>query len=212
MIKDKYIKIYNEFISQLWIYAKSVRILAKGYLAILLVTPLILQEILDLIKEALNKTNPEYDIVIKRLHLYYEMTLVTFGIDRKRNLIIQFPIFMQPYTQQPLILYKLKTVPVPIVDKNTKANSYTELQIKKPYIALNSETYIHKQQQELATCKRIGYEFYCEELFIARHKLIHSCKSAIYFNLDKDTIKRNCDFIFYFNKMEITLMVLDRGN
>ena len=74
------------------------------------------------------------------------MKLVTFGIDRKRNLIRQFPIFMQPYKQQPfisLILFQLETVPVPIIDKNTKANSYTELQIKKHYIALNSETYIN---------------------------------------------------------------------
>ena len=66
--------------------------------------------------------------------------------------------------------------------------------------------------QELTTCKRIGYEFYCEELFVVRHKSIHSCKRAIYFNLDKDTIKRNCDFIVYFNKMDITPAVLDRGN
>ena len=80
-IKDKYIKICNEFISQLLIYAKAVRILAKGYLPILLVTPLKLQENLDLVKEALIKTNPEYDIVIKRLHLYYNMKLVTFGVD-----------------------------------------------------------------------------------------------------------------------------------
>ena len=92
------------------------------------------------------------------------------------------------------------------------ANSYTKLQIKKPYITLNSETYINVWQQELATCKRIGYEFYCEELFVVRHKSIHSCESAIYFDLDKDTINRNCDFIFYFNKMDITLMVLDGGN
>ena len=62
-------------------------------------TPLKLQEILDLVKEAIIKTNPEYDIVIKRLHLYYNMQLVAFGTDRKRNLIIQFPIFVQPYTQ-----------------------------------------------------------------------------------------------------------------
>ena len=106
-------------------------------------TPLKLQEILDSVKEALIKTNPEYDIVIKRLHLYYDMKLVTFGIDRERNLIIQFPIFVQPYMQQLLILYQLETVPVPIVDKNTKANLYTELQIKKLYIALNSEMYIN---------------------------------------------------------------------
>ena len=51
------------------------------------------------------------------------MKLVTFGIDRKRNLIIQFPICVQPYTQQPSILYQLETVPV--IDKNTKANTYT---------------------------------------------------------------------------------------
>ena len=71
------------------------------------------------------------------------MKLVTFGIDRKRNLIIQFSIFVQPYMQQPLMLYQLETVTIPIVDKNTKAYSNTELQIKKPYIALNSETYIN---------------------------------------------------------------------
>ena len=124
-IKDKYIGIYNKFISQLHIYARAVRILAKGYLPISLITPLKLQEILSSIKETLIRANPDYDIVIKRLHLYYNMKLVTFGIDRKRNLVKQFPIFVQSYTQQPLILYQLETVPLPIVDKNTKADSYT---------------------------------------------------------------------------------------
>ena len=159
MIKDKYVKIYNEFILQLYIFAKAVRILAKGYLPISLVSPLKLMEILDLVKEALIKTNPNYEIMIKILHLYYDMKLVSFGIDRKRNPIIQFPVFVQPYAEQPLILYQLETVLVPIVDKNTKANSYTELKIKKPYIALNTETYINIGHQELATCKRIGFFF-----------------------------------------------------
>ena len=75
MIKDKCIEIYNEFILQLQIYAEAVRILAKGNLPISLVTPLKLQEILGSVKEALIKTNPEYDIVIKRLHSYYNMKL-----------------------------------------------------------------------------------------------------------------------------------------
>ena len=82
-IKDKYIEVYNEFISQLQIYAKVVRILAKGYLPISLIMPLKLQEILNSVKETLTKSNPDYDIMIKRLHLYYDMKLVTFGIDRK---------------------------------------------------------------------------------------------------------------------------------
>ena len=61
-IKDKYIAIYNEFISQLQIYAKAVRILAKGYLGylpILFVTPLKLQQIISAVKDSLIKTNPD---------------------------------------------------------------------------------------------------------------------------------------------------------
>ena len=60
-MKDKYIEMYNEFISQLHIYAKAVRILAKGYLPISLITPLKLQEILNSIKEMLTNPNPDYD-------------------------------------------------------------------------------------------------------------------------------------------------------
>ena len=87
------------------------------------------------------------------------MLLVTFGIDKDKNIIVQFPIFIQPYTQQPLVLYQLEIVPVPILDQNDKVHSYMHLQMKKPYIALNSETYISLRQQELRTCKRIAYEF-----------------------------------------------------
>ena len=36
------------------------------------------------------KTKPDYDFIIKRLHLYYDMKLVTFGIDKDKNLIVQF--------------------------------------------------------------------------------------------------------------------------
>ena len=142
-IKEKYIAVFNEFIIQLHIYTKAVRILAKGYLPISLITMYKLQEIINLVKETLIKSNPIYDIVIKRLHLYYNMKLVTFGIDQDRNLITQFPIFVQLYTQQPLILYQLETVPLRIIDENSNAQSYTELKIRKPYIALNSETYIN---------------------------------------------------------------------
>ena len=134
------------------------------------------------------------------------MKLVMFSIDRKRNLIIQFPIFIQPYMQQLLILYQQETVPVPVIDKSTKANTYTQLQITKPYIALNTETYINIRQEEWATCKKIGYEFYFEELFVVRHKSRYSCKSAIYFGL------YNCEFKFYYNKTDVITTVLYGGN
>ena len=66
------------------------------------------------------------------------MRLVTFGIDKAKNQIVQFPVFIQTYAQQPLILYQLETVSVLIKDQNTQADSYTHLQIERPYIAQNS--------------------------------------------------------------------------
>ena len=140
------------------------------------------------------------------------MKLVTFGIDDQRKLIIQFPVFLQPYTQQHLTLYQMETVPVPIVDKNKQAQSYTYLKISKPYMALNSETYISLRTQELTTCKKIGYEFYCEELFVVKHSTKYSCKSSIYFDLDAEIIKENCEFQYYFNTTDVKLTVLNGGH
>ena len=98
------------------------------------------------------------------------------------------------------------------MDENIEAHSYTHLKVRKPYIALNSETYISPTHQELRSCKKIGNEFYCEELFIVKHKSSYSCESAIYFNLTIDVIRNNCDFNFHFNNTEITSTVLDGGD
>ena len=75
------------------------------------------------------------------------MKLVTFGIDNQWNLMVQFPVSVQPYTQKRLIMYQIETALVPILDENEQAHSYTELKIEKPYIALNEEMYIMVQTQ-----------------------------------------------------------------
>ena len=98
------------------------------------------------------------------------MKLVMVGIDNQKNLIIQFPIFVQPYTQTKMTLYQIETVRVSVLDTNYWAQSYTQLKIDRPYIALNEETYISLHPQELNTCKKIGYEYFCEELFVVKSK------------------------------------------
>ena len=93
--------------------------------------------------------------MLNRLYLYYDTKVVTFGIDSQKNLIIQFPVFVQPYMQTKLTLYQIETVPVPILDASNKIQSYTQLKIEKPYIALNDETYISICSQELTLVKEL---------------------------------------------------------
>ena len=92
MVREKYVKMYERFIAELKSYLKAIRVLSKGYLPITLIPPSKLQLILSQVKVALAKTNKDYDLVLSRL--------VTFGIDQDKNLIIQFPMFVQPYTNK----------------------------------------------------------------------------------------------------------------
>ena len=184
---------YEKFIAELRSSWKAIRILSKGYLPITLITPSKLGAILKQVQIAIAKTNQDYELVLNRLYLYYDMKLVTFGVDSQNNLIIQFPVFVQPYLQTKLTLYQIETVPLPILDTGNKIQSYAQLKIEKPYITLNVETYISICSQELNTCKRIGYEYFCEELFVVKSKHKYSCASAMYFNSNHD-IKENCDF------------------
>ena len=95
---------------------------------------------------------------------------------------------------------------------NKRADSYTWIGIDKPYIALNPDTYISIQTEELRMCKRIGYEYYCEELFVVKSKSKYSCTSVLYFQLDKQTIKDNCILDYYYNKTDVKQSILDGGH
>ena len=210
-VREKYVKMYEQFIKELKLYSRVIRILSKGYLLISLLPPSKLEKILKEVRIAIAKYNKDYDLVLTRLYLYYNMKLVTFGIDNQRNLIVQFLVFVQPYTQKILIMYQIETVPVPILDDNEQVHSYTELKIEKPYIALNEETYIMLCTQELKMCKKIGYKYYCEELFVVKARPDTAAPVPYYFNLESDVIKANCKFLYYYNKTDIKPTILDSG-
>ena len=85
---------YERFIEELKIYSKAIRIPSKGYLSIYLLSPSKLEKILNEVRKVIPKSNKDYDLVLTRLYLYYDMKLVTYGIDNKINLIVQFPVFV----------------------------------------------------------------------------------------------------------------------
>ena len=55
----------------------------------------------------------------------------------------------------------------------------------------------------------IRYSYYCEGLFLVKHKTKHSCENAIFYKQDKDTIERNCHFRYFIIQQQSK--VLDGG-
>ena len=62
----------------------------------------------------------------------------------------------------------------------------------------------------LGSDKNIRYIYYCEELFVVKHKSNHSCVSAIFYNLGPSVVTENCKFHNMFNAT-VPPVILDGG-
>ena len=60
-------------------------------------------------------------------------------------------------------------------------------------------------------CKQIKQIYFCEELFLVKHKTKHSCESALFYELSNELINQNCEFKYFYNTSVIP-SVLDGGS
>ena len=210
-MKERYLRVPENLINELRLLLRSIAILSKGYLPPQLFSPTDIVRISQAALNMVKQGHPDYVLAIPQASSYYDMRLVTFGIDEDDRLVVCFPIFVKDFSRKSMTLYQIETVPVPIVDKNLEANSYSQAIMKKPYIATNADYYVQLEIEELFMCKQISHIYFCEELFLVKHKTKHSCESALFYELNSELVKQNCKFKFYFNTSVIP-SVLDGGS
>ena len=210
-LEEKYVSLYEALVTELRLLLRSIAILSKGHLPPQLFPPSTLKEISELAIKMIGKENPDYVLALPHITDYYDMKLVTFALDEEDRLIICFPIFVKDYNKEAMTLYQIETVKVPILDKNPNASSYTEMSIQKPYIASNKTYYIQLVLPELVMCKKIRHTYYCEELFLVKHKTKHSFESAIFHSLPRGKILDDCEVNYYYNTTALS-SVLDGGS
>lgn len=209
-VSEKHIRLYEEFINHLQDLLRAIRTLSRGYLPAELFPPGLLHSITTQAVQMLQENHPDYTAVLSHVTKYYDLKVVTFALDKNDNLIVSFPIFVHDRTKRPLTLYELETVLVPIMDENNKADSYTRVQVSKPYIAINKGYYIELRIPELRMCKKVQSSYLCEELFLVKHQSTHSCISAIYYNSSAEILYKYCNFDYFYNTTA-TPSVLDGG-
>ena len=170
-----------------------------------------LKDILKQVDKMIKASYPEYELAANHISHYRDMELVTFSVDRvAHSMIVTFPVFIKDFKQPPLSLFEIETVPVPIPDKNRQADSYSQVRIQKDYIAAGMDYYIQIRMTEMLMCKSIGYTYYCEELFVVKHKSKHSCASAIFYELGPAQVINNCKFDYIYNET-VPPVILDGG-
>ena len=193
-------------------FLDGIAIVTQGRLPKALISDNQLREILGKVDAMVKRNYPDYVLAATHISHYRDMKMVTFAVDQQtHSLIVTFPAFIKNYKQLPLSLYEVETVPVCIIDKNVKANSYLQVRIENSYIAAGTDYYIQLRISELLMCKSIRHIYYCEELFVIKHKGRHSCVSAIFYNLGPATITKNCKFDYYYYNTTVPPVILDGG-
>ena len=99
-----------------------------------------LKAILKEVQTIVKKQYHDYILALYHISHYRDIKLITFTVDRVAySLIVSFPVFIKDYHQLSLAIYEIEYVPLPIPDKDTKANSYSQIKIHKPYIAVGED-------------------------------------------------------------------------
>ena len=210
-VREEHVVSYREAVKAARDLLNGIAIVTQGRLPRALISDNQLREILGKVDAMVKRNYPDYVLAAKHISHYRDMKMVTFSVDQQaHSLILTFPAFIKNYKQPPLSLYEVETVPVPIIDKNVKADSYSQVRVAKSYIAAGTDYYIQLSISELLMCKSIRHIYYCEELFVIKHKSRHSCVSAIFYNLGPATVTKNCRFDYYYN-ITIPPDILDGG-
>ena len=210
-VTEKYLAMLRDLLHYLHDLVVAIKTLSEGKIPIELIPPKMLEQFTLDVERELADHNPDYMLAFPHISYYYDMELVTFGVDVNKSLVITFPIFIKPIHSEPFTLYEIETVDVPVDDLNPSLNSFTRVQINKPYLAANSHHYIQLQIQELHMCKVIQKDYFCEELFMVKHANLLTCESAMFYKANNQTVSEVCEFAFSLNKTVIP-SVLDGGD
>ena len=190
---------------------RGITVLSQGRLPQEFFSDSRLKGILSEVQKMVQKGHPNYALAAEHISHYRDMKLVTFAVDQQtHSLIVTFPVFIQDFRRPPLSLFEIETVPVPIPDENVKADSYTQVQIEKPYIAVGTEYYIELRMTEMIMCRSIRFTYYCEELFVVKHKSAHGCSSTIFYDMGAKRVTEVCEFKYMYNAT-VAPTILDGG-
>ena len=167
----------------------------SGYLTHRILDPKILAKYLEAIKDDLEETAPEFELVFTNVYQYYGNSLISFTntID---DLLLQLLILIKLKVQVPMSLFSIKMAPVPL-DAETylgEKREYTQIIPETELIALTENNYIPLMQAQISLCPKM-YEY----AHLLKKCTEHTCMSAIYYDQGSDVKVKQCKTIVTFD-------------
>ena len=94
-VQETKLRLYDELEHVLREFLSAVGTLGKGYLPASLFPPTVLLRITSGALKMVQRMNPDYVLTIQHVTEYYDMKMVTFGVNDGDDLLVAFPVFVQ---------------------------------------------------------------------------------------------------------------------
>ena len=127
---NKYLDLFKEIKHQLQGFLQAVEMVGMNRLSTGLITNEKMREMIDHVKKELSENYPNFEVVTDNEQDYYQMPLVS-AVYTQDMIVLQIPIYIKPITWKPLLMYKIKTIPVPyhinekMIDSTEFSYTYT---------------------------------------------------------------------------------------
>ena len=210
-VLHKYLQYYINYQVTLDHFLTGLDSLGTGCLTFQVLDPTELTWFLDAIARQLHTERSSFSLAFNHTYQYYAEPMVTFS-NTHDQLLVNIPVLLCLTDQKDLILYSIDTVPMPF-DTETldrKNDEFTFINNSYPYMAINKENYIPLDERQLRLCNKMGATYYCENLYVLRHRSEHTCELAIYYHTDLKTIIKHCRAMFA-SRQNFPPKVLDAG-
>ena len=181
-----------------------------GYLTHRILDPKILAKYLEVIKDDLEETAPEFEPVFTNVYQYYGNSLISFT-NTINDLLLQLPILIKLKVQVPMSLFSIETVPLGAETYLGEKREYTQIIPETELIALTENNYIPLTQAQISLCAKMYYMYYCEYAHLLKKHTEHTCMSAIYYDQGSDIKVKQCKTIITFDTI-LESKILDTGN
>ena len=184
----------------------------SGYLTHHILDPKILAKYLEAVKDDLEETAPEFELVFTSVYQYYGNSLISFT-NTINDLLLQLLILIKLKVQVTMSLFSIETAPVPL-DAETyigEKREYTQIILETELIALTENNYIPLTQAQILLCAKIGYMYYCEYAHLLKKHTEHTCMSAIYYDQGSDVKVKQCKTVITFDTI-LESKILDTGD
>ena len=133
--REEHVVTYRKAVKAARDFLNGIAIVTQGRLPRALISDNQLREILGKVDAMVKRNYPHYVLAATHISHYRDMKMVTFAVDQQtHSLIVTFPAFIKNCKQPPPSLNEVETVLVPILDKNVRANSYSQVRIEKSYM------------------------------------------------------------------------------